>query len=86
MRGTRILCEFPDELCASGQLCVKCLAPELGVSVRYVYEMRRLGFVMAGRHRDNQTCTLEEARAWIAENGFRMVRGRGEVRKELMVG
>jgi hypothetical protein len=58
-------------------LCVKDLAPRLGVSVRYVYEMRRLGFQMHGRRRDNQTCDLDEALAWIGANGFRMVRGRG---------
>jgi hypothetical protein len=59
-------------------LCVKCLAPVLGVSVRYVYEMRRCGFEMQGRPGE-QRCTVAEAVAWIEASDFRMVRGRGRV-------
>lgn len=63
------------------KLCVKGLAFSLGVSVRYVYEMRRCGFTMEGRRKDNQTATLKEAVQWIVENDFKMVDGVGRVQK-----
>ena len=55
---------------------LKELAPLLGVSVRYVYEMRRCGFRMHGRP-GSQACALGEAERWIERTGFRMVRGAG---------
>jgi hypothetical protein len=63
------------------KLCVKSLAFELGVSSRYVYEMRRCGFVMEGRRKDNQTATVKEAVVWIEQNDFKMVDGVGKVQK-----
>ena len=59
--------------------CVKGLAFDLGVSVRYVYEMRRCGFTMEGLKRCNQTATTRQAVAWIEENDFRMIDGKGLV-------
>jgi|GEM_PF-6674919 len=59
------------------KLCVKALAFELGLSTRFVYEMRRCGFAMEGRSKDNQTATLKQAVDWILENDFRMVDGFG---------
>lgn len=59
-------------------LRVKELAPALGVSMSFVYQMRACGFVMSGARRDNQTATVAAARKWIEETGFRMVRGRGQ--------
>jgi len=60
------------------KLCVKGIAFSLGVSTRYVYEMRRCGFPMHGIH---QAATLKEAVAWIEASDFRMVRGIGRVQK-----
>jgi len=58
-------------------LVVKELAVSLGVSTRFVYEMRRCGFPMRGETKDNQTATLREAVDWIEREGFRMVNGVG---------
>ncbi|MDD4348597.1 MAG: hypothetical protein PHF70_05770 [Opitutales bacterium] len=44
-------------------LCVSELAYELRRSTKFVYRMRKLGFIMPGG-----TATLEEARAWLARN------------------
>jgi len=44
-------------------LCVSELAFELRRSTKYVYAMRKRGFIMPGG-----TATLEEARAWLARN------------------
>ena len=63
------------------QLCVKELAAALQVSTRYVYEMRRCGFPMEGRHHMNQTATVTAAVQWIENNDFRMVRCCGVVQK-----
>lgn len=63
------------------KLCVKGLAFSLGVSTRYVYEMRRCGFAMEGRRKDNQTATTKEAVKWIEEQDFKMVDGVGRVQK-----
>ncbi|HEV2320688.1 MAG TPA: hypothetical protein VGV18_13105 [Verrucomicrobiae bacterium] len=53
-------------------LLVKELAASLGVSPRFVYQMRACGFPMRGDTRLRQAATLEEARAWIKANGFRL--------------
>jgi len=58
---------------------VKELAPLMGVSVRYVYEMRRLGFKMRGPTYCNRACSMQDAVDWIRSNGFRMVNGRGRL-------
>lgn len=63
------------------KLCVKELALSLGVSVRYVYEMRRCGFIMEGFRRCQQTSTVKEAIIWIGQNDFKMVDGVGRVQK-----
>ena len=60
---------------------MKELAPLLGVSVRYVYEMRRLGFRMEGVKHCNRVSTLARAVAWIEGNDFRIVDGAGRVQK-----
>lgn len=44
-------------------LCVSELAYELRRSTKFVYRMRKRGFIMPGG-----TATLEEARAWLARN------------------
>ena len=67
-----------DPYHGDGRLCVKELADGLGVSTRFVYEMRRCGFVMEGVH---QAATLKSAVDWIKANDFRMVRGVGRVQK-----
>lgn len=59
------------------KLVVKQLADSLGVSTRFVYEMRRCGFAMHGQTKDNQTCTVREAVGWIERQDFRMVNGVG---------
>jgi hypothetical protein len=64
------------------KLCVKGLASSLGVSVRYVYEMRRCGFHMEGRSKDNQTATNRQAVDWITENDFKICDGVGYVNGE----
>lgn len=66
----------PDE-----KLVVKELATALQVSCRYVYEMRRCGFAMAGPARDNQTATCQNAVEWIRENDFRIINGYGAIAK-----
>ena len=64
------------------KLCVKELADKLGISVRYVYEMRRCGFKMDGAGRFNQTTSKQRALAWIEENDFHMIDGAGIVNGE----
>ena len=59
---------------------VKELAPRLGVSVRYVYEMRRLGFEMSGPTHCNRSCSMQQAVDWIRANDFRITNGRGKCR------
>ena len=62
------------------RLSAKELAAGLGVSIRYVYEMRRCGFAMNGRRRFHQTASLDAAKRWVEKNDFQMVRGFGECR------
>ena len=62
------------------RLTVKELADALGVSQRYIYQMRRCGFQMDGLKRDSQTTTLLAAVVWIVKNDFRMSNGKGRVR------
>lgn len=66
---------------APSDLRVKELAPAIGKTVRYVYEMRRCGFRMNGCGRYNQECTVKEAKDWILKTGFRIIHGRGGFRK-----
>jgi hypothetical protein len=54
------------------RLLVKELAASLGVSPRFVYQMRACGFPMRGDSRLRQAATLEEARAWIKAHNFRL--------------
>ncbi|MGH7941193.1 MAG: hypothetical protein ACREFR_09000 [Limisphaerales bacterium] len=58
-------------------LLVKELADALGVSPRFVYQMRARGFPMRGYSRQRQGATLEEARDWINAHGFRLSHGVG---------
>ncbi|HUA64330.1 MAG TPA: hypothetical protein VME24_00680 [Alphaproteobacteria bacterium] len=53
-------------------LFVKELAAALGVSLRFIYQMRACGFSMHGDTRYRQMATVEEARAWIKANNFRL--------------
>lgn len=62
---------------------VKELAPALGVSVTYVYQMRACGFTMRGVGRINRTATLSAARRWIRRTGFKIVDGRGVMGREI---
>ena len=66
---------------AEEKLCVKELAAGLGVSAQYVYQMRACGFVMEGLKRYNRTSTVEAAVAWVRENDFRLVQGKGKVER-----
>lgn len=61
------------------KLCVKALASALGVSSRYVYEMRRCGFQMEGNGHYQQVSTVEVARLWIDTQGFKILNGKGIV-------
>jgi hypothetical protein len=63
----------------SEPLSVKQLAASLGVSPRFVYQMRACGFPMRGETRHRQSATAEEARAWIKANNFRLIRSVGVV-------
>lgn len=63
----------------SEPLSVKQLAASLGVSLRFVYQMRARGFPMYGDTRQRQAATPEEARAWIKENNFRLVKSFGVI-------
>jgi hypothetical protein len=63
----------------SEPMSVKELAASLGVSLRFVYQMRACGFLMRGDTRHRQTATPEEARAWIKENDFRLVKSFGVI-------
>jgi hypothetical protein len=67
-------------------LSVKQLAASLGVSPRFIYQMRACGFPMNGDTLNRQAATLDEARAWIKTHNFRLVRGEGIVgtRKKLL--
>ena len=58
-------------------LLVKELATSLGVSTRFIYQMRACGFPMRGDTRYRQKATLEDARAWIEDNNFRLKDGVG---------
>ncbi|HEV2331247.1 MAG TPA: hypothetical protein VGY56_20895 [Verrucomicrobiae bacterium] len=58
-------------------LLIKELAMALGVSSRFVYQMRSCGFPMRGDTRQRQMATLNEARAWIYANNFRLINGAG---------
>lgn len=60
-------------------LLVKELADALGVSLRFIYQMRACGFPMRGDIRYRQMATVEEARAWIKANNFRLVQSVGVV-------
>jgi hypothetical protein len=53
------------------------LAVALGVSFRFIYQMRARGFLMRGDTRRRQMATLEQARAWIRANNFRLHDGIG---------
>lgn len=61
---------------AEEKLVVKELADSLGVSMRFVYEMRRCGFEMHGPTNYNHT-NAREASAWIDRADFRMINGVG---------
>ena len=75
--------QHPAEVDADAvPLRVKELAPALGVSMSYVYQMRACGFKMEGGSRDNQTASLAAARRWIAETRFRVVKGRGQLKMQ----
>lgn len=67
------------------KLCVKELASSLGVSTRYVYEMRRCGFTMEGLLKINRTSTAKEAAKWVIENDFRIVDGFGRIGNNLPI-
>jgi hypothetical protein len=58
-------------------LLIKELATALGVSTRFIYQMRACGFPMTGDTRQRQKATLAEARAWISANNFRLNDGKG---------
>jgi len=58
-------------------LLIKELAMALGVSTRFIYQMRACGFPMRGDTRQRQMATLNEARAWIYANNFRLLNGTG---------
>lgn len=62
---------------AEEKLVVKELADSLGVSTRFIYQMRRCGFPMHGHTKDNQTATTTEAVRWIEANDFRLCNGVG---------
>lgn len=68
------------------KMCVKELAFSLGVSVRYVYEMRRCGFKMDGCANRNQTATIKQAVDWMTENDFKMIHGAGITNGEQTLG
>jgi hypothetical protein len=59
------------------KLVVKELADYLGVSLKFVYQMRHCGFKMDGDFKDNQTTTARAAVAWIEQEDFRLVNGVG---------
>lgn len=61
----------------SEPLTVKQLAASIGVSPRFVYQMRLCGFPMSGDTHNRQMATLEEARAWIKANNFRLIKSVG---------
>jgi hypothetical protein len=63
----------------SEPLPVKQLAASLGVSLRFVYQMRARGFPMRGGTRHRQAATPEEARAWIEANDFRLINSVGVI-------
>ncbi|HEV2455536.1 MAG TPA: hypothetical protein VGY98_14825 [Verrucomicrobiae bacterium] len=67
----------PDE-----PLLVKQLAAALGVSLRFVYQMRACGFRMRGHTRRRQMATLKQARAWIKTRQFRLVNSVGLIDKK----
>lgn len=60
-------------------LFVKELAVALGVSTRFIYQMRACGFVMEGDVHQRQKATVAEARAWIKENNFRLIKSKGMI-------
>lgn len=66
-------------LAADSGLRVKELAESLGVSKRFVYQMRARGFSMRGKDRHSQTATVQEAQDWIKANNFRLVKGVGVI-------
>ena len=56
-------------------LCVKALAPMIGVTVGYVYKMRMAGFTM--RRKDGiYEATPEQALRFIKRTKFRIIRGK----------
>ena len=61
-------------------LVVQELALALGVSVRYVYEMRRCDFPMR-RQQIKQMATVREAMDWIRQNEFKIRGGYGVMGK-----
>ncbi len=65
---------------SASNLTIKELAPCLGVSRHYVYQMRACGFVMEGVKHSNQTTTVEAALHWIKETQFRLHDGRGVIK------
>lgn len=68
---------LPEARAQPEPLPVKELADALGVGLRFVYQMRACGFPMRGDTRHQQMATLEEARAWIQANDFRLIKGAG---------
>lgn len=58
-------------------LLTKELAVALGVSPRFIYQMRACGFPMHGATRRRQMATVEDARDWIRANNFRLLDGKG---------
>lgn len=72
----------PPTIVSNRRLTVKELAQALGVGIHFVYQMRACGFQMEwDAEARGQTVTESEARSWIAQNCFKIVRGRGVVIK-----
>jgi hypothetical protein len=65
------------------ELSIKELAEKLGRHSSYVYAMRTMGFPMRWNLRSRCLLATEQsARNWIAENKFRVLKGRATIGRE----
>ena len=65
---------------SQARLSVKELAGALGVSTRYVYQMRANGFEMEWDFQSHcYVASVGQARQWICRTGFRLSNGRPKV-------
>jgi len=63
-------------------MTVKELAAALRVSCHFVYQMRSCGFVMDWSSEvRREAATLTQARYWLKRTKFKVVNGRGKVKR-----